>query len=309
MKTNLLPLAAVVIVVMSAIGVAGPLNKTQVSAGAQWVFHADLETFSTSQMGQLVLGEVARHHQAKVNALKQLLGTDLMADLYGFTVFGPDGNEANAVAIIHGKFDRSKLLALLALNPAYAESAYGATTLYHWQEEMRGKKQVGTFAADDLIVIGQTEATVKTALDVLDGRGTSLAANRTGALWGLTEGLDGAILSVAAVGLSELTGDNEHAAVLKNSRMLAIIADEAEGDMQLFVQLEANSVEAAQQVEQVARGMLAFASLQVQNQPALLPLIQACHLTRTDAQIALSFRYSSAALFGLAKSHVPVPAF
>ncbi len=307
MRTNGLLCVMVAGFLLSAVGFAGPLNKAQVPAGSQWVFHADYQAFTSSEMGQLVRQEIALHHQAKIDALKQLLGTDLLNDIYGLTVFGPDGNEANATVLIHGRFDRDKLLALLALNPAYGESLYGSSKLYHWQEEMRGKNQVGTFAADDLIVISQTEEAIQGVLDVLAGQGKSLAADRSASLGNLTEGIDGAFVAVAAVGLSELAGDNEQAAVLKNSRMLAILADESEGQMRLSVQLETNNAEAAQQVEQIARGMLAFASLQMQNKPELLSLLQGCSLTRTDAQIAFSFRYPSAALFALVKSFAPVP--
>ena len=256
-------------------------------------------------MGQLLKAEIQKEHQAKIDGLKELLGSDLTADIYGLTVFGSDSDEANATALIHGRFDRQKLLALLALNSAYSESTHGDKTLYHWIDDKRGKDQVGAFAAENLIVISQREGVVKTALDIMGGKGESLAVNKNASLYALTEGTQGAIAVAAAEGLSELAKDNEHAAILHNSKMMIMIADEAQTQMRLFVQLEANSVEAAQQVEQIARGMLAFASLQQEKHPEIAPLLKACSLSRTDASLSFEFRYVSADLFALMKRFAP----
>lgn len=302
-KSMLLVMAAVSVV--SAIGVAAPLNKAQVPSGAKWVVHVDFDAFRVSQMGQLVKGEIEKVHQAKLNAMKELLGSDLSTDISGLTVYGPDANEANVVAMINGTFNRQKLLALLALNDAYGESEYNDQKLYFWRDDKKGKDQVGTFATDNLILISQTEDAVKGTLDVLAGRSAALAADKSTSLYGLTEGTQGAFVVAAADGLSDLVKDNEHAAVLQNSKMSVMIADEAQGQMRLFVQLEANSIEAAQQVEQMARGMLAFAMLQQEQHPELKPLLGACNLTRTDAKISFEFHYPSADLFAIAKQFAP----
>lgn len=305
MKKTLLPLMALAAVLLSATGAAAPLNKALVPADAKWVFHADFEAFIAGQLGQLVKAEALRQHQPQVDAMKALLGCDLTADIHSLTVFGPDADETNAAALIAGKFDRQKLLALLALNPAYAESAHNGQTVYHWLDEKRDKEQVGAFAADNLIVISQTENAVTAALDVLAAKGACLANSQTAPLWAMTEGTQGAFVVIAADTLSELTLNNGHAAVLQNSRSMAIVADEVEGSLRLAVHLEANTVEAAIQVEQVARGMLAFAMLQQEKHPELTPLIQACNLVRTDDRLAFEFRYPSADLFALIKTHAP----
>jgi hypothetical protein len=86
--------------------------------------------------------------------------------------------------------------------------------------------------------------------------------------------------------------------------MMIMIADEAQTQMRLFVQLEANSVEAAQQVEQISRGMLSFASLS-RKTPEIAPLLKACSLSRTDASLSFEFRYVSADLLALMKRFAP----
>jgi hypothetical protein len=280
----------------------GPLNQRQIPASAKWVLHLDAEALGQTVFGRLVYGAVRTQHQNKLDAITLFLGSDPTTDIYGLTLYGPDSNEANAVALIHGRFDREKLLSLLALNPDYAESAHGETTLYHWQEKMRGKPQTGTFAAVDLIVISQSQDAVKAALDVLAGQSQPLAEDAGSSLAILTEWADGAFIAAAADGLSDLAAGNEHAAVLKNSQMMSIVADEVDGQMRLFVHLEGKSDQAAQQIEQVARGMLAFAALKVQHDQELSALFEAIQLTRAERQIVMSFEYPSAELYEFAKS-------
>jgi hypothetical protein len=294
--------------IVSAPLFAAPLNTAAVPADSKWVFHADFEAFYSSQLGQLLLRDVREEHQAKLDALKELLGSDLTRDLHSLTLFGPDDNEANAVAMVQGQFDRQKLLALLTLNPAYRESRYNDFTLYHWKDEKRDKNQVGVFAADNLILITQEEQALTAALEVLAGQRASLAKQPDLPLAALLQGTQGAVIAAAATDLSSLAKGNEHAAVLLNSQLISLVINEIEGNLCVFIQIDAKDVEAAQQIEQVARGLLAFAALQAQQNPDMASLVGACSLTRTNSGLTFEFRYPSAQLYALIKQHASVTA-
>lgn len=288
---------------LSAALCAAPLQKEHVPADTKWVFHIDFEAFGASQFGQQVVGELRTQLQPKIDSAKHFLGSDPTRDIHSLTVFGPDADETNAVAMIRGQFDQNKLLALLALNPAYSESIYKEKMLYHWQDEKRNVNQVGAFAADNLIVISQSIDAVQGALDAIAGEKLSLNDQTDAPLWSLTEGTQGAFLVAAADELQTLTQGQDHAAVLRNSRMMTLVADEADGNLRLSIHLEANNVEAAVKVEQVVRGMMAFAALQAQYIPELEPLLQAGNLTRTDALLAFQCHYPSDKLFALILQH------
>jgi len=299
-KTAILAL----VLAISAACWAAPMNNSFIPATTKWIFHIDLEAFSSTAIGQHILTEIRQQHKQKLEAATRLFGSDLTQDITGLTLFGPDEAEANAVAMISGRFDQPKLLALLAASPDYGSRSYGEHTLYQWKDARRNKNQVGVFAADDLIVISQTEKAVTDVLDVMAGRQASLASAPKSNLSLLTEGAQGAFFVAAADELAALTQNAHHAAMLQNSRTMTLIADEKEEQTRLYILLEAQSLEAAQQVEQVARGMLAFAMLQQKN-PDLVKLAASCSITRTDDRVAFEFTHPSAGLLDMLKTIAP----
>lgn len=291
-------------VLLSAYAAAGPLNKAHIAGDALWLVHFDADAFKASQFGRLALGEVTQRQQQKIEALTQLLGTDLTRDIDALTLYGPDAAQENAVAVLYGRFDRSKLLNLLKLNSAYAQSAYKNYTLYHWKDDKKQTPQVGAFWTDNCIVISQTETAVGTALDVLAGQSESLAAKPQSMLHELTNAPSGTILMIAAQSLTELTRNNPHAAILQNSSIMAVVAGESSGTMKLQIRLDAATAEAAVQIETIVRGMMAFGLLQQEKNPNLAALMGALTLTRQDRRLELVFQYSSAELFEMAKANI-----
>ncbi|NLW82951.1 MAG: hypothetical protein GXY41_00890 [Phycisphaerae bacterium] len=301
MKTMIMCMVAATIL-LSATGVAIPVQKEHLPASAKWVFHVNFQTFEESTLGRLVSHEIQAHHQSKLDAIKQLTGSDPLTDIYALTVVGPDSNEANAVALIYGTFNRPQLLAILAQAPAYRESKHGDQTLYHWQEPKRGIDQVGAFAHDNLIIIGQTQKAVTEILDVWEGRVAALTAETNPSLWQLTQWSPKAFMAAAATNLPELTKEQQHAAILRNSQSISLMAIEEQGDLRLSATLESSSVEAAEQIELFARGMLSYAMLNQQVCPELDTLIQASSLTRTNSTITFDFRIPPAKLIDIAKT-------
>lgn len=281
---------------------ATPLDKSKVSVNAKWLLHADFDAFRESEFGKLVHDEIQRNIPDKINALAQLLGSNLATDLHAMTVYGPNANDQLASALIHCQFDTNKLLSFIILNEQYSKSEYNGFTLHHWKDEKKQEDQVGTFAADDLIVISQTVKGVTAALDVLDGKSKSLSQDPSSALGAMLDLPSDTIIAAAAQGLSELADDNEHAAILQNSRGLAFIAGEKLGNMKLHAHLEADSNESAIQIEQVMRGMLAFGMLQLNDHPQADPLLTACQINRTDNAVDFEFQYPSQELFDILKA-------
>lgn len=291
------------ILTVSGLAPAEALQKDQVRGDAKWLFHANFDALRSSELGKLVQNDIQTKYQDKIDALAQLLGSDLTQDLHGVTLYGTRTGEENASALFNGNFDKDKLLSLLVLNPAYSKSEYEGTTIHHWIDEKKQKEQYGAFAADNLIVIAQTPEAVIDVLDVRSGKIPSLAQQKDSTLYSLCQGRDNAIAIAAAEGLSDLAGDNEQAAVLKNSSLFMALAAEDAGNMKLDVHLEAESEESAMQIEQVVRGMLAFVSLQSQQNPDLGKLLAAIVLTRDKNALDCKFAYSSKALYDMIQAH------
>lgn len=288
--------------VLSAVcGFAGQLNHKQIPASSAWIAHVDFETFRSTQIGQLITDEVTKKHQDKITALQELIGSNFLTDIQSLTLYGSDANEENAVSLVKGRFNKEKLLAFLKLNPAYAEVPYNSQTFYKWFDDKRQKEQIGAFAAEDLIVISQAQPTLQTALDVLAGKQPSLADQAQLPLFSLSQVPEGAFIIGAAEGLSKLAGQ-EHAAILKNSNVLVFVTSEQAGLLKAHLQLESETEESAEQIEQVVRGMLAFATLQMKDQPQLQKIIQSGTVNRTGKNLQFDFSAPSADLFAMIKS-------
>ncbi len=289
----------VMVAVLSAGLCAAALETAHVPADAQWVFHMDCEVFAAGYLGQRVVADVQDRYQSKIEAKTRYLGSDLTRDIHGVTLFGVGNDEADAVMLVYGQFDRGRLLELLQRDEAYDTTIHRDRVLHHWHDRRRSKDQVGAFAADDVIVISQSVERIQDALDVIDGQKDPLAERPDAPLRALVDSTRGAFLVAAADDVSTLVRGTEHAAVLQNSRTLSITADEVNDVFRLNVYLEAKSEQAAQQVEQLARGMLAYAALQQDNFPELAPLTEAFSLTRTDALLAFEFNFPSDELLGM----------
>jgi len=299
-KMTLMLLGAVLI--LSSSGLAAPLNQLHVAAEAKWVIHVDFDAFGESEIWRLVSQEIDERGQKKIDAITNLLGIDLTKDIYGVTICGTDSEEKNAVVMIYGRFDKEKLLMLLALNDAYAESEYNGQKLYHWLDENDNKQKVGIFAADDMIVISQSEQAVQNTVDLLSDQSNSLANKDDAPLSGLFEATDGAIMVMAADGLSELHKDNRHAAILQNSETMVVVVGEDDGDVYMRVDLIAKTNDAAIQIERMLVGIKSFVELKLADDPEIMSVLQAFTLERNENQLSLTFQYSSATLFEMIKA-------
>ena len=298
-------IVALICLLFSTPLLAVPLDKKEVAAEAKWLLHLDLDAFHTSQFGTLVLDEVKAEHQDQIDAFKELFGVDLTQDITSLTAYGVDADEDNTVALFHGTFDRQKLTTLLKLNPNYSSMEYDNHTIHFWKEKESDDLQAGAFAANGVITICHTEEAIKTAIDVLSGKNKSLDADPDDPLYNLTQQTGSPIIIAATDSLSELTDDDNQAAVLKNSKMLAVLAAEDDGQLTLSIELVTENAEAATQIEQILRGVIAFASLETNDKSDMGPLkalLQNLSLSRTDNQLNLNFSYPSADLFELLKS-------
>lgn len=298
---NQLTLSALTVLTAVCGAFAGPLEHKQIPAGSAWLAHFDFESFRSSQLGQLVINEINLKHQEQIDNLQGLLGSNLLTDIDSLTLYGSDADEKNAVSLIEGRFDKQKLLAFLKLNPAYSEVAHERFTLYKWFDDKRQKEQIGTFADDNRIVIAQTQPVLETAINVLAGKEPSLADRAKLPLFSLSQAPKEAFIVAAAEGLSQLAGQ-EHAAILQNSNFLIFITSEQDGVLKVHLQLESETEESAVQIEQVVRGMLAFATLQMKEQPELQKIIQSGVISRNARNLQFNFLAPSADLFQLMKS-------
>ncbi|HOK66301.1 MAG TPA: hypothetical protein PLV55_05770 [Anaerohalosphaeraceae bacterium] len=299
---------------------AAPLNKTNIGADAHWVIHLDLEAFRQSKLGTLILTDIQTQFGEKVQAIQELIGSNVLTDFNHFTLYGPDHEEQNAVLLAEGRFNPQKLTALLALNPQYQKSTYRSYTLYRWFAEQQGKNQVGTFARENLIAISQNQESLQQALDVLDGKRPSLSEAPWLNAQGQVPGKP--ILLAAAGGVKILSTNYPQAAMLTKTEALHLFINENNSSFQISLLLQMPDPQTALQVEQAVLGMKAILTLSQNNasspQPnenkanqnhifaginpsRWLPFLNNCQVSTSQNAVTIRFEMPSETLYELLK--------
>jgi hypothetical protein len=286
---------------LAAAAHAKPLNQNYVPQSARWIVHVNTQAFWDSQLGSFALDALGEKEQTQLSALNTLVGSDLIKDLYGITLYGADDDDKKAVLMVHGKFNQQQLLSFIKLKDTYKELAHQGQIIYLWQDEKDDHAQHGSFARDDLVVISQSRSSVAQALDVLQGKTDTIAQGS--AFAALKAGDRNSIAVACAEELADLTKDQANAAMLQHATMFALAIGEQEGQLSAEVQLKTKTTEAAQQIEQMAKGMLALVSLQQNQHPELASLISACNISNNNGTVVFTVTLPAQAIFTLAEKH------
>jgi hypothetical protein len=274
---------------------AAPLNLQSIPRSARWVLHIDGQAFWASQLGQHILSGLDANDQTKRNAVKELIGSDVIEDLHGITLYGPSPDEKQAVTLVQGNFAAKKILSLIALSPGYSVSSLGQRDVYQWRSEKDQKGYHGTFVNPHLIAISQSGSALEQALDALEAAPEPDAPRETFPM--ITGAPDSAFILACAKDLDQLSQGNGHAAILRDARVLAFIGYEDGGQLTLTVQLVTLSNETANQVEQMLQGLLAFARLQQNQHPEIVPFLDSLALTSEGNGVRLKLQHPSAAVY------------
>jgi hypothetical protein len=294
----------IMLILLSAVSAwGGPLEPGDVSSSARWVIHLDSQALWSSELGTQLTEIVASPDiQAKLGAIKTLFGTDLTQDIHSVTLYGPDGNDVQAVALVKGQMDRKRLVSMAVLTPRYEKMAQGDSVIHRWGEGGDKKTQYMGFASDDKLVMSQSRSAVQMALNVLAGKADSVQG--TARFKALKRAPDKAFVVMCAEDLSAMTRGKANAAMLQRSSVLAVIAGETDGFFEATVRLETESREAAGQIETMGRGILAMIQFQEDKFAEFKPLVAACSLGRQDKSVELTFRYPLEKLIRMIKPHI-----
>ena len=302
---------AVVCAVLLSPGIllAAPVEKAQISAGADWVAHIDFENMLSCKLGKQVLAHIMKDPAAvkKLEYFSGTFGFDMTRDLESITVYREGPDDSRGVLILRARLDREVLLALLAANEAHETAEYGKHTLHRWLDDKhKGKDddgiRWGAFYGNDLVVVCRDRDVLKEALDVLDGRADSLAGGSQTLLPSFS---GGSFLQVAAEGHSIPAKNKAHAAMLKKLASHSFQVGEAGGTVFVRASLTAETKEAATQVQQMIQGLVAFAMMS--NAEAGTggsvnfwePLLDSMEVTSSEATVQLRMSASAADIMTL----------
>ena len=276
---------------------AAGFQSRQVSAGATWVVHADLERLRQTQLGAYLTNKLSAGPAAdKLAAFQAVFSFDPRKDLNTLTLYGKSQDPAQSVALLGGRFNETQLVTLVKANDSYQSQAFGQHTIHSWIDDKKPNegRQYGCFHPSGFLVISHGQEMIQEAVEVLDHTRGSLDAAK---VFG-SESLMQAPLFIAGANLDAFGDLSPNAAILKQASSGQLALGENNGLLVVNLLLTAKDATAATNMQQVAQGLLAIAQLGQQKNPQLADFAQAAQIKQTGNTVRVDVLLSGGARHG-----------
>lgn len=224
---------------------------SQVPASAKWFFHVDFDQMRGTATGKSVIAEIESDHGARLRAFKRMFSLHPLEDLHGVTLYG-DGKPKQAVALLHGTFDRAHMEDVVKGADDYSSSDYGGFTVHSWKD--KGEKHHASFVHEKLLLFSRQKKLLHLAIDTLNANVPVEAAP-------FFAGAGGKPLIAASARLSEIEVPNERAHVAKMAESFHLAANENEGRFFLRAEMKTETPQKAERLRRMIDGLLAFAQV------------------------------------------------
>jgi len=283
---------------------AGEFRQDWIPRDAIWVAHLDFEALTESS----TFGFLAEHtgiregadrsgkHQIDVDLgeldeLRTKYGIDPFEDLRSITAYGLTTRDDQGVFMVHTSSALDGAIAKLREEtPELFDLDSGDYRLLSWSGSDAGFAFVRNVGDDRVLMISHDEQTLLDAIEVTEGRRANLTAG--GARTLLAEPRAGAFVSLAvADGLQSLDWDND-SPLAQSARTLRFELGESNGNLFAAGMVETDTVQAARDMVDTARGLMAMARLLGGNEPEMqkiLPLMNSIRIEEQGAAVQASF--------------------
>jgi hypothetical protein len=285
-------LSSAIVLGLSTLLEAGPLDLKQVSADAKWVAHVDMDALRQSTVVQKVHGLVEPSHREireHLFAFAGLFGADPRQHLRGITLYGSMLGKPEGVIIAHSDFNRGLLEETIRLAPEYQAGKHGSYQLHSWKPQLLSSKGLqgkisAAFYRPNVMVLGSSEGELKRGLDVLDGKTPGL----TGQSPPLSDAVPaGTVVLLRAIGPAEPS----LAAILgflKDTDSVSVAIGEYQGEAFKEARLVMRSSESAKKVVAAAEGARAIAEFRLGSDAEAMKLVRTLKGTMDNTRVTLA---------------------
>jgi hypothetical protein len=287
-------LAAVALVALFVAPVAaGPLVAGHIPADAKWVCHLNVDAVRASDLAKACHEHCSKQegYEKKLQACTDKLGMNPMQDILGVTVYDTTYERHHGVVLVHvRKVDKNKLLALLKeKHPDHKVSEHAGRKLYTWTAKKRwhGEHEMTACMADNkTIVMSRCPKRVQKALDVIMGKGKSLAEDSP-----LLERVPKKAMLVArAIDVDVEYKKTTRCPVLKNCSSASATFQEKKGTLSVQYQLVADTEEKAKRFKAIVDGMQAMAALRFADDEAAASLANALKTKAKGTAVSITWK-------------------
>lgn len=270
---------------------ADPLNRKHVAAEARWVLHLDAQAFVRTKAGAYFVDEWLEPKSAKLKAeIKRQVDFDLdwrkirSITLYGSTFQRRGDPDPTGVAVVRTD---------LPLQAALDRALSGNTSIRVQRSKTEGgpvytvnEDGYVAFAPGNVVLLGKAREVVERARAVVAGKAPNL--QNASALTGYPEASGGSFFLGLAEGFADRADLPVNASVLKNAQGACLRVGEDGDRVRLHLSVRTPTPEVAQQVQQVAQGLLALVNLNANQKPELQALAQSCSVQTSGVMVNAS---------------------
>ncbi len=267
-------------------GQAEKVNKTNISKDAKFVVHVDLDAVRASKIGATILKKVHQEvGREKLDALVEIIGFDPLTAIQGATMSG-NGEEDNGILVVRHKADSNKLLAFMKLDEHYRKTEHGKHEIHGAGGRGDGERGYVSFVNGTTSVLAPSRELAGRGIDLVNGKGA--AEQVSPRLEKISKEVKNAFLIAHAdiESLKESIDDDNVRQMLKQA---AVVMGESDEKLILSLAVDAYDADSAQQMEAMVNGLIGFARLNQEENPAIKDILKGLKVTRAGVTVSIHF--------------------
>ncbi len=269
---------------------AATIQKSIIPAEAVWMIHFDLGKFASTQIGDYLINEKGSSELKRKNdQFRRKYQIDLLEDMDGITVFGFGAGEEQIVVCLRGNFNQKHLLGLLSEEESHREIPYGKYTIHNWDDD-----EYGVFVDEHLALIGPDEDALKLTLDVIAGKKENISSSPMNA--DLKEIPSNAFFAALVDNISSLAKGASKVFIIKKTESASLSLMEKGENLNMRLNFSAKTLEDAQNMENVIRGLIALVNMQLDERKTGIRVPEDFKIDTDGKKIRLEMNYPSKAL-------------
>lgn len=269
---------------------ASTLPKSLIPADAEWVVHLDMAKFKSTRIGHLLIQEKQGGIKKKAKVFYKRTSIDLLQDVAGVTIYGLGKNKQQTVMCLKGRFDKEYLLGLLENVDSHKEIVFGKHIIHKWNHS-----EYGLFVGEDLVFLAWDEDAMKAALDVVDGKSDRISASSLKSY--VDQIPENAFFAGLVKDISALAGYSSKAVILQKAGSGMFTLAEQDEILSMQIDATAQTPKDAANMEQIIRGLMAMAQMQLEDSYAELKLQEAITISTDSNKIKIELNKSSEEVF------------
>ena len=267
-------------------GQAAKVDKTNISKDAKFVVHVDLDAVRASKIGATILKKMRQEEgREKLDALVEIIGFDPLTAIQGATMSG-NGEEDNGILVVRHKADSNKLLAFMKLDEYYRKTEHGKHEIHGAGGRGDGERGYVSFVNGTTSVLAPSRELAGRGIDLVNGKGA--AEQVSPRLEKISKEVKNAFLIAHAdiESLKESIDDDNVRQMLKQA---AVVMGESDEKLILSLAVDAYDADSAQQMEAMVNGLIGFARLNQEENPAIKDILKGLKVTRAGVTVSIHF--------------------